>query len=124
VCCCCQGREWKDRRCLQRGRILFYNAHTPNLNGLIACFNENGGCGEIFHRNDSEIGIYNHPDFGPVLGNGWDYDLAISDDCKENDRSWSMLGTTYGGPDVDQYALFGLEDFRVIDYEVFKIVIE
>jgi hypothetical protein len=28
------------------------------------------------------------------------------------------------GPAVNQYALFGQERFRVVDYEVFKIVIE
>jgi hypothetical protein len=39
--------------------------------------------------------------------------------------SLSQTGGSYGrGRGLNQYALFGQEDFRVVDYEVFKIVIE
>jgi hypothetical protein len=74
------------------------------------------------HRNDDETGILNHPKTGPWFG---DIDLSISSDCHQNEFSYSRLGCSYGTvPDLNQYALFGQEDFRVVDYEVFKIVIE
>jgi hypothetical protein len=94
---------------------------SPNLNGFIASVVENGGCGEIFHRNQDEEGILNHPGANPGAGS----DLVISDDCHEYD-SYSEMGTAYGrrGPGLNETALFGQEWFRVVDYEVFKIVIE
>jgi hypothetical protein len=96
---------------------------TPNLNGFIATVTENGGCGDIFHRNDRGSGIWNNPAYGPVYGGRCD--LYISHNCHQNERSMSRLGTSYGnGPDIDRYALFGQEYFRVVDYELFKIVIE
>jgi microcystin-dependent protein len=52
-------------------------------------------------------------------------DLYISDNCGQNENSYSILGVSYGtGPGVNRFALFGQEDFRMVDYEVFKIVIE
>jgi microcystin-dependent protein len=51
------------------------------------------------------VGIFNHPEVGPWFVNG--FDLIISGDCDEDEHSWSTLGTSYGGPGVDQYALFG-----------------
>jgi hypothetical protein len=97
---------------------------SPNLNGFIATVADDGGCGEIFHRNDHEMGVYNHSDIGPVFGT-LGSDLYISNNCHQSERSWSRLGGTYGGKrGVNQYALFGQEYFRVVDYEVFKIVIE
>jgi hypothetical protein len=90
---------------------------SPNLNGFIAYVEEDGGCGEIFHRNDQARGIYNHSSFGPWFGGN---DLYISNNCHLGERSWSRLGGAYGtGPDINQYALFGQKDFRVVDYEVF-----
>jgi hypothetical protein len=59
------------------------------------------------------------------LGGGYPPDLSISNNYHQNEYSCSRLGGSYGrGPGVNQYALFGQERFRVIDYEVFKIVIE
>jgi hypothetical protein len=96
--------------------------HFHNLNGLNACVDENGGCGEIIHRTDKGIGIFNDPGFGPVFGE--EGDLAISNNCNQNEYSCSILGASYGEPGVDEDDLFGQESFRVADYEVFKIVIE
>jgi hypothetical protein len=100
--------------------------NSPNLKGFIASVNEDGGCGEVFHRSDQEVGIYNHRSYGPWLANlNYEDDLRISNECHQNEYSYSRLGGSYGiGPGLDQYALFGQERFRVVDYEVFKIVIE
>jgi hypothetical protein len=52
-------------------------------------------------------------------------DLFISNNCHQSERSDSRLGASYGDrPGLNKYALFGHERFRVVDYEVFKIVIE
>jgi hypothetical protein len=98
---------------------------SPNLNGFIVSLANNGGCGEIFHRNDHEVGIWNFSRYGPTFGELYPSDLFISDNCHQDLGSYSRLGKSYGrGPGVNQNALFGQEDFRVLDYEVFKIVIE
>jgi hypothetical protein len=98
---------------------------SPNLKGFIVSVADDGGCGEIFHRNDNEVGVWNYPDAGPDFGNLNSSDLHISNDCHQNEESCSRLGGSYGGgPDMNQYALFGQLQFRVVDYEVFKIVIE
>jgi hypothetical protein len=96
---------------------------SPNLNGFILSATEDGGRGEIFHRNDLETkGVWNSPSYGPVFGV---IDLFISNNCHQNEYSNSILGGSYGrGPGVNQHALFVQERFRVVDYEVFKIVIE
>jgi hypothetical protein len=100
------------------------NTRSPNLKGFIVPIDGNGGCGAIFHRNDNETGVWNHPSIGPVFGAGFG-DLYISNNCHQNEYSCSRLGGSYGrGTGVNQYALFGQEDFQVVDYEVFKIVIE
>jgi hypothetical protein len=98
---------------------------SPNLNGFIVSVAEDGGCGEIFHRNDNETGVFNHPSFGPEFGSGDGLpDLLISAMCHQINSS-SKLGGSYGrGPGMNRYALFGQVNFRVVDYEVFKIVIE
>jgi hypothetical protein len=99
-------------------------SESSNLNGFIASINEDGGVGEIFHRHENAMGILNHLLYGPVFGRG-PCDLGISDNCHKNNGSCSSLGNSYGdGPGVDRYALFGRGSFRVVDYEVFKIVIE
>jgi hypothetical protein len=97
---------------------------SPNLNGFIVSLADDGGCGDIFRRNDHGMGVYNHSDGGPWFG-AYPADLAISNNCHLGEYSRSELGGSYGrGPGLNKYALFGQERFRVIDYEVFKIVIE
>jgi hypothetical protein len=99
------------------------NIRTPNLNGFIVCVDEGGGCGEIFHKNCHRVGVWNHPDTGSDFGMG--FDLQISSNCHQNEESRSRLGGSYGrGLGLDNYALFGQHRFRVVDYEVFKIVVE
>jgi hypothetical protein len=101
-------------------------SRSPNLKGFIISVDEDGGSGEIFHRNDHALGVRNHPGTGPWFGSLYSGDLCISDNCHQNDYSRSKLGCFYGrGPDnIDRYALFGQERFLVVDYEVFKIVSE
>jgi hypothetical protein len=94
-------------------------SRSPNLKGFIVSVAEDGGCG-----NDHEVGVMNHHLFGPWFGDGFG-DLFISSDCHQNEFSYSRLGWSHGsGTGLNQYALFGQEYFRVVDYEVFKIVIE
>jgi hypothetical protein len=57
-----------------------YGATSSNLNGFIASVAEDGGCGEIFHRNDKAVGIWNDPRWGPDFGSGF-CDLRISCSC-------------------------------------------
>jgi hypothetical protein len=94
---------------------------SPNLNGFIACVADDGGCGEIFQRYGRGTGVVNHRSYGPIFGT---IDLRIWDNCHLDNRSQSRLGGSYGGTGLNQYALFGQDWVRVVDYEVFKIVIE
>jgi hypothetical protein len=59
--------------------LMFVLPTAMDLSSLSA----DGRCGEIFHRNGQEEGIWNHPDFGPDFGVG---DLVISkrDDSLSN----------------------------------------
>jgi hypothetical protein len=107
------------------GFTSVYESTSPNLNGFIACVDQNGRCGEVYHRNDSEAGVYSHPSFGPMFGNDENCDLAISNRCHQNEFSWSELGSSYGAPGyVYKYALVGSSWFPVVDYEVFKFLID
>jgi hypothetical protein len=100
------------------------NYLSPNLKGFIVSVAEDGGCGEILYRNDQDVGVWNHPFSGPWFGSG-PPDLCISDNCHLNKRSMSRLGGAYGRETgMNKYALFGQKWFRVLDYEVFKIVVE
>lgn len=65
---------------------------SPNLKGVIASVNDDGGYGEIFHRNDRYrgMGIVNYLLWDPVFGIGWA--IHISDNCHQNDNSKSILG--------------------------------
>jgi hypothetical protein len=71
------------------------------------------------------MGIWNTPGWGPWFGddNTDTPDLHISDNCHVKEYSRSDLGRSYGGPGVDRNALFGQRNFRMLDYEVFSIVI-
>jgi hypothetical protein len=109
----------------QDGFTSGFRETTPNLNGFIVYAAENGDGGEIFHRAYQRVGIWNHPSYGPDFGDEYSNDLCISNNCHQNDDSYSRLGRSYGsGSGLDQSTLFGQEDFRVVDYEVFKIMFE
>jgi hypothetical protein len=105
----------------------FYSdgSDSPNINGFIVSVADDGGCGEIFHRNAQEVGIVNYYWSGPVFGNGNFADVVIVNNCHRNERCSSRLGTSCGrkGPGVDDKTLFDQAWFRVADYEA-KIVIE
>jgi hypothetical protein len=95
----------------------------PNRNGFIVSIANDGGCGEIFYRNDHAlVGFMNHRSCGPMFAA---VDLRISNHCHMGEYSCSRLGGSYvTGIGMNRYSLFGQERFRVVDYEVFKIVIE
>jgi hypothetical protein len=70
------------------------------------------------------VGVVNHPGLGPWFGLG-SGDLFISNNCNRNEDSFSRLGWSFGeGPGLNPLALFDQDNFRVLDYEVFKIVTE
>jgi hypothetical protein len=101
-------------------------SRSPNLNGFIVSVSDDGGCGEIFHRSDIwNLGVVNRPKLGPVFGGNSSWDLLISNTCDQGEYSSSKLGDSYGrGAELNKFVLFGQERVRVVDYEVFKIVIE
>jgi hypothetical protein len=99
---------------------------SRNPRGFLASIVEDPGAirGYSFQKyvaNDHGY-VYSHPDLGPVFG----YSLCISNKCNENEMSQSILGTRcgYGPEGVDRSALFGVEDFRVLEYEVFQVEIQ
>jgi hypothetical protein len=64
------------------------------------------------------------PEFG---GKGLSPDILISSFCQRENGAESFLGGgrgSYGGPGPVDQVLFGETHFRVVDYEVFKTVIE
>jgi hypothetical protein len=73
----------------------------------------------------SRKGNMEYPTMGPVFGSdGGGWDLGISGDIHRHD-SYSGLGSSYErDPRVNALMLFGQGNFRLVDYEVFKIVIE
>jgi hypothetical protein len=52
--------------------------------------------------------------------------MSISNRCNENENSYSILGTRngYGPEGVHPSTLFGVQDFRVLEYEVFQVEIQ
>jgi hypothetical protein len=91
-------------------------SRTPNLNGFIVSVADDGSCGDIFHRNDQEMGVKNYDWTGPWFGGN---DIRISNYCHSGEISYSNLGSSYGtrGPGGNEMSLFGQEYFRVADYE-------
>jgi hypothetical protein len=69
------------------------DGHFPNLNGFIASVANDGGVGEIFHRNDDQVGVRNYPSIGPYFGRSRyePIDIRIWDNCHLNNSS-SRLG--------------------------------
>jgi hypothetical protein len=76
-------------------------SRNPNLNGFIVSVAEDGGCGEIFHRNDHAVGVWNHPSWSATFCG----DVEV-------ERKWIDMRCS------------ACKDFEYVDYEVFKIVIE
>jgi hypothetical protein len=100
------------------------DSESPNLNGFIASVHEDGGCGEIFHRNDHEIEVVNQKWLNPCFGSVDKFDLFIPGSFHEN-ISRSSLGASYGtrGPGVNGLTLFGERRFWVIGFEMFKVLV-
>jgi hypothetical protein len=95
------------------------NRTSVDRNGFIMSINEDGSCGTLFDRTEREFRVENHPSYGPIFFD----DLLITNNCNVNYYSHSILGSAYG-EGADRNALFGQFQFRVSDYEVFKVVIE
>jgi hypothetical protein len=57
---------------------LFHLVILPNLRGFIVTVAEDGGCGEIFHRNEKDVNI---PSYFPVFGE-YPWDLYISNNFR------------------------------------------
>jgi hypothetical protein len=99
---------------------------TPDLRGFLASIVGDRGAfgGYSLHKYAaSEDGyVFSSNSWGPQFGGG----LSVADRCDENERSNSFLGPRYGyGQDgVDPSSLFGVEDFRVLEYEVFRVEID
>ena len=65
-------------------------------------------------------GIYYSNTYGPMFGAG--NDLCIYGNANTNTYSGSFLGNTYQCPPGQQETFFtGVENFIVIDYEVFGL---
>jgi hypothetical protein len=61
--------------------------------------------------------VFSRNSWGPYFGRS----LSIQDRCDENERSFSILGPHGCGQDgVDPSSLFGVEEFRVQEYEVLR----
>ena len=79
---------------------------------------------EIYQKEAYAIRGYDF--WGPKFGDG--ADLAISNNCNSNTRSYSYLGSTYSLPDgivpesqkAKQY-FAGSDEFQVNEYEVYKV---
>ena len=74
------------------------------------------------------MAIYHFHKFGPRFG-GDPADLHIHNDCNNNSESYCLLGRTYKLPNGMQYNtdesksyLPGSYYFKVIEYEVFKVI--
>jgi hypothetical protein len=77
--------------------------------------------------NHDQKSIYSDPDCGPTFGSG--YDLHISNECNNNNSSFSRLGNTYKikegakvETDDSKTYLAGSSNFKVVEYEVYKII--
>jgi hypothetical protein len=98
----------------------------PNPRGFIASIVDDpaaiGGYSLQKYDADDIGSVYSN--YGPDFGAG----LTITDICNENANSCSYLYPEYGyghGPEgVETSSLFGLEDFRVLEYEVYQVEIE
>jgi hypothetical protein len=59
--------------------------------------------------------------FGPGFGGGWD--LAVSDNCNANTKSYTNFGESYANDTgLDGNSLFaGSQNFQVREIEIFQI---
>ena len=70
-----------------------------------------------FYKNTTgNYHTYHHESYGPTFGGG--HDLYIADGCMNNTSSYSSKND-YGM--TSKYELNGVQSFKVLDYEVFKI---
>jgi hypothetical protein len=110
-----------------RGGFSSDGGSSSNCNGFIMAIGDDGSCGAQFYRNEEDAGeplagICNFDNYGPVFNT----DLAIGSNCHENVNSTSRLGMAYGWEDgvrVNPETLFGIREFRVSEYEVFKVAL-
>jgi hypothetical protein len=99
---------------------------ASNPQGFLASIvNDPGAIGgyslQKYAANDHAF-VQSHPDWGPDFGTS----LPIADRCNDNERSYSYLGPRhgYGSEGVERFSLFGVRNFGVLEYEVFRVEIE
>jgi hypothetical protein len=95
----------------------------PNPRGFLASIDE--GYTLQNHLANNRARVFTYPDLGPFFGNG----LSIADICHENERSFSLLVPQWGygkvgKEEVEPSFLFGVEDFKVLEYEVFHVELD
>jgi hypothetical protein len=95
------------------------NGRKPNPQGFLASIVDDpdaigGHSFQKYAANDHGY-VRSYSLTGPYFGGG----MYISNRCDKNEYSHSVLGPLYGyGQDgVDPSSLFGVEDFRVLEYE-------
>jgi hypothetical protein len=99
---------------------------TPNPQGFLASIVDDpeaiGGYSHQKYADNDGAYVFSSRFWGPHFGRSF----SIDDRCNENENSYSILGSRngYGQVGVDPSSLFGVEDFRVLEYEVFQVEIE
>lgn len=115
--------------------------YTLNKYGFIASIGDEKVT--IFRKNDHKINGANTAHYqGPTFGDAYARDLKIHDSCNKNKLSYSVLGNSYvivkeekeneedaedddeGEEEEDVTSLFGKQNFKVQEYEVFGISFE
>jgi hypothetical protein len=106
----------------QRGRI-------PNTRGFLASIVDDpaaiGGYSLHKYAANKNAHVYPSRSWGPTFGSDGS-SLFIADRCHKNEYSYSFLGPIhgddgYGLEGVEPSSLFGVEEFRVLEYEVYQV---
>ena len=82
-------------------------------------------------KNQIGYAISSYGGWGPIYGSPYGPDLSISDKCHANDHSCSSLGSHYDIPvSIKEYSneafclLAGAKKFKIVEYEVYQLVLE
>jgi hypothetical protein len=96
----------------------------PNPQGFIASIVDdpgaNGGYSLQKYAANDHAYVFSSNSWGPDFGWG----LHITDRCHENEYSHSYISDRFSDEEVSPYILFGVDWFRVLEYEVFQVEIE
>lgn len=99
-----------------------YRALSMNATGFIAAVDSDVKVVK-FKARSNEGCSYNAWRLGPNFCSSQysSFDLSLVNYCHANSGSYSSLGNGYIGPDASDTRLFGTINFKVAEYEVFKI---